>query len=47
MSVKEDWPRRRQISQKEYDLRWDYMNGKLGISENEMIKRIEKIRKES
>ena len=36
--------RPRLVSREEYDLRCDYMNGKLGITEDEMKKRIGEIR---
>jgi hypothetical protein len=38
---KGDKPRPRQVSQEEYDLRWDYAMGKMDISEfNERLKEI-------
>ena len=32
MSIKGDWRRSRTITKEEEDLRWDYMNGRIGYS---------------
>ena len=44
MSVKGDWKRPCLTSKEEQDLRWDYAEGKLNISEEKMKKRIREIR---
>lgn len=42
---KGDKRRPRQTSVEEFDLRWDYAEGKIKISEKEFKKRIKEIRK--
>ena len=42
---KGDTPRPMQISQEEYNLRWDLAQGKIKLSDEEFKKRIKEIRK--
>ena len=45
MGIKGDWPRPRQTSLEEHDLRWEVQTGKIKMSEHEFRKRIAEIRK--
>jgi len=42
---KGDWPRKRQVSKAEFDLRWDYMIG--DINKKDFDKKLKEIRNES